>query len=66
MSNQKRLRPFIHGDWHAWQGTAAVMLSDESTKRLMEFPDVDSCINWLFVNGQRPAARALNAHAKEA
>lgn len=55
---------FIFNHWHAWQGAAGILLSDESTKKLREFPDVDACINWLFLSGDRPAARALNAHVK--
>lgn len=60
----KPLKPFICGDWHAWQGTAKVMLSDESVKQLREFETVDDCINWLFQFGSKDAARALNAHVK--
>jgi hypothetical protein len=59
------LTPFIHGQWHAWQGVGSiVMLSDESTKTLRSFIDPDECVNWLFVNGDKPAARALNQHIK--
>lgn len=59
------LKPFICGKWHAWQGTAKVMLSDEQSKNLQEFTTVKDCINWLFTNEQKEAARALNAHIKE-
>lgn len=59
------IKPFEFGNWHAWQGTAKVMLSDESVKQLREFETVDDCINWLFINDHKDAARALNAHAKE-
>lgn len=58
------IKAFISGKWHAWQGTAKVMLSDESVKQLREFDTVDDCINWLFSNDHKDAARALNAHAK--
>ncbi|MGH9917092.1 MAG: hypothetical protein ACRD63_17625 [Pyrinomonadaceae bacterium] len=58
------MKTFISGKWHAWQGTAQVMLSDESTKTLRAFPDADGAINWLFLNGEKQAARALNAHIK--
>jgi hypothetical protein len=58
------LKPFECGDWHAWQGTAKVMLSDESVKQLREFETVDDCINWLFQFGSKDAARALTAHVK--
>lgn len=40
------------------------MLSDENAKKLREFDTVDAAINWLFLNGAKPAARALNAHKK--
>lgn len=56
---------FTHGKWHAWNGVACVLLSDESTKELTQHADVDACINYLFITaGDKPAARALNAHAK--
>ncbi len=58
------MKPFIFGKWHAWQGAAAVMLSNENAKNLYEFASADACINWLYVNGERDAARALNAHMK--
>jgi len=61
------MKPFTHGQWHAWQGSAGVMLSDESTKQLRQFPDIGACINWLFLNGDKDTARALNkAKAKAA
>jgi hypothetical protein len=57
------LKPFTFQHWHAWQGTAKVMLSNEQTKKLQEFATVDAAVNWLF-SYDRPAARALNAHHK--
>lgn len=59
------LKAFISGKWHAWQGTAKIMLSDEESKDLQEFDTVTDCINWLFINEHKDAARALNAHIKE-
>ena len=56
------LKPFAHGKWHAWASVNGVMLSDENTKTLREFPNVDNCINWLFLNGHSDTARALNKH----
>lgn len=50
----------IHGNWHFWTGTQ-FMASDESTKTLRAFTDIDDCINWLFLNGHKDAARSLNA-----
>ena len=49
----------IFENWHFWQGSQ-FMASDESRKRLLSFPDVDACVNWLFVNGHKEAARDLN------
>lgn len=59
------MKPFQFGKWHAWQGTAHIILSDEDTKKLRYFETVNDCINWLYLNGDtegRDAARALNAH----
>lgn len=58
------MKPFAFNNWHAWQGTAQILLSDESTKTLREFKDADHCINWLCLNGHKDAARALNKHVK--
>ena len=51
---------FIHGDWHGWQSNGQFLLSDESAKRLRYFANVDDAITWLFMNGAKEAARALN------
>jgi len=57
--------PFIHGKWHAWQLPAnAVMLSDEEAKKLRQFDNVDECINWLYLEGEKETARKLNKHVK--
>lgn len=58
------MKPFIHGHWHAWQAVAGVLLSNESTKQLRSFKDADACINWLYLNGEKDTARALNGHVK--
>lgn len=58
--------PFTHDHWHAWQGTAGVLLSNELSKELREFKTTDDCINWLFTSGYKIAARAMNTHAKAA
>jgi hypothetical protein len=60
----KSIKPFTHGHWHAWQGQTGVMLSHEKTKNLREFNTADGCINWLYLNDFKEAARALNAHVK--
>lgn len=54
--------PFTFGNWHAWQGTAGVMLSDEATKTLREFNTKGDAVNWLYLSGFKDAARALSAH----
>ena len=60
------MKAFEFGKWHAWSGTDGILLSDESTKILRSFETVDAAINFLFLDaGDKPAARALNAHAKE-
>ena len=58
------MKPFIFNQWHVWSGTQAVLLSDESSKDLREFRSPDDCINWLYLNGHKDAARALDAHIK--
>lgn len=58
------MKPFEFGKWHAWDGYSKVLLSDEEIKKLREFPTVDDCINFLYLNGDKEAARALNKHAK--
>jgi hypothetical protein len=59
------MKPFIFQNWHAWDGTAGVLLSDEDGKDLREFKNTDDCINWLYLNNHKDAARALNAHVKD-
>jgi hypothetical protein len=58
-------KPFILGDWHAWQGEGGILLSDESCKRIHSFDTPDSAITWLYMNGHKEAARAMNRHTKE-
>jgi hypothetical protein len=58
------MKAFTFGHWHAWQGTAHILLSDQDTQHLRYFGTLDECVNWLYLNGDKPAARALNAHAK--
>ena len=49
----------IFGKWYAWQGTT-FLLSDEETKTLHSFRNIDDCVNWLWLNGEKEAARELN------
>lgn len=51
---------FIHDDWHGWQGSNAFLLSDEKVKHLRSFKDADAAVTWLYLEGYRDAARALN------
>lgn len=60
----KHMKPFIFNRWHVWQGTAAIMLSDEDAKALRSFASTDACVSWLYMTGNQDAARALNAHVK--
>jgi len=61
------MKPFTMGDWHAWVAVNGrnILLSDEATKSLRQFTDVDATVNWLFLNDHKDVARALNKHAKE-
>lgn len=53
-------------DVHIWYGTNdTIMVSNESTKKLHQFNSNDDAINYLFLNGQREAARALHHTTKE-
>lgn len=58
------MKPFSFEQWHAWQGAAHIILSDENVKKLYYFLTTDECINWLFMNDHKAAARALNQHVK--
>lgn len=59
------MKPFIHGRWHAWEVPAGrIMLSDEEVKKLRQFDSADDCVNWLYIEGYKHAARAMAAHIK--
>lgn len=63
------MKPFIFEQWHAWDkqnpfADKPIYLSDEDNKVLREFASVDDAVNWLFLNGYKTAARALNNHVK--
>ena len=58
------MKPFIFETIHAWESNGQILLSNEVLKKLHSFANTDSAINWLFVSGHKPAARALNAHVK--
>ena len=49
----------IFEDWHFWQGNAAFLASDETTKKLRSFDTCDACVTWLWMNNHKDAARDL-------
>lgn len=51
---------FICGQWHVWESNNKILLSNEDTKQLREFSNIDDTITWLYVNDYKPAARALH------
>ena len=59
-----------HANWHAWENdnpfAQRVLLSDEDNKQLRYFHSWDDAINWLYLNGHKDAARAINKQVKEA
>lgn len=57
---------FIHDDWHGWQSNGQFLLSDEKVKHLRYFADTDAAITWLYLEGYRDAARALNNAKRKA
>lgn len=63
--NPQTMKPFIYGKFHAWESNSKILLSNEETKHLREFASLDDCINFLFLNGDKEAARALNLHKKQ-
>lgn len=55
----------IYENWHLWTGTNnKILLSDESTKTLKSFDDIDQAINYLFLSGNKEAARYFNKMKK--
>jgi hypothetical protein len=57
---------FIHDNWHGWQSHSQFLLSDELSKRLRYFDDADQAVGWLYLEGYRDAARALNNAIRKA
>lgn len=51
---------FIHNQWHAWPCIGGFYLSDENAKKLRQFKTIDDVINWLYLSGEKDAARAFN------
>jgi hypothetical protein len=60
------MKPFIFENWHCWASNGQILLSNELTKTLYSFWNTDEAINWLFISGRKPAARALHQHTKGA
>lgn len=58
------MKPFIFNHWHCWESNSKILLSDESVKKLHYFKSTDDCINWLWLEGHKDAARALNKHVE--
>lgn len=59
------MKSFEFKDWHCWESNGKILLSDESVKKLRYFKNTDDCINFLWLEGYKDAARALNKHVKE-
>jgi hypothetical protein len=55
------MKPLAFKNWHVWSGTVGVLLSNENTKHLQQFNNIDDVINWLFLNDEREAARYFNS-----
>lgn len=49
---------YTFSNWHAWQGSSKWFLSDELRKELREFDNFDQVINFLYLRGEKSAARA--------
>ncbi len=62
------MKTATHENWHAWDTQnpfqSTIALSDESEKKMRQFLSWDDCINWLYVNGHRDAARSINKQVK--
>ena len=47
-------------EWHTWTVTKGCLVSNENTKKLIRFDELDDVINYLWIEGARDAARSLN------
>lgn len=54
----------IFDNWHTWESNGKQLLSNEVTKELSYFSNIDMVINWLMLNGFRDAAKHFNSHKK--
>jgi hypothetical protein len=64
------MKPFSHNQWHVWSANnpfkPQILVSDEDNKKLYSFKTTDDAINWLYIEGFKETARALNSHIKAA
>lgn len=54
------MKALEYKNFHIWKGTSGIMLSNEDNKQLQQFSNINDVINWLFLNGEREAARYFN------
>ena len=55
------MKTAVFEDWHVWEGTNGVLMSDERTKTLRQFSNIDVCVNWLYLNDKKqPPALSTN------
>ena len=47
-------------EWHTWSATKGYLVSNENTKKLLRFDELDDVINYLWIEGAKDAARSLN------
>jgi hypothetical protein len=60
------MKPWTFKNWQVWEGTGHILLHDENSPKLLYFKTVDDVISHLYIAGDKEAARALNAHIKQA
>lgn len=58
------MKPWEFKNWQAWEGTAHILLSDQSNADLTYHKNTDDVVNYLYLTGNKEAARSLNAHLK--
>lgn len=58
------MKTATYNQWHAWETDFSIALSDERSKQLRQFKSWDDAINWLYLNGHKDAARAINRQVK--
>ena len=49
----------VYQNWHVWESDTHILASDENTKELTCHKSLDDCINWLYLNRSKDAARSL-------